>query len=204
MAVTFCTDAADGSTDVFRPEECLSFAEALWMYTVGGAFAGNCEGSLGRIENGTAADFVVVDPSIIHATEVAASKKLLRGYAPDVVVVGGEIVHTSTTSPVFITIGVDKALHRGLQAVSVAESNVAMGGPYVPGKNGSFRRNPPKKRSPETGQPILCQRILPAGQTTMFSNRPSGSCVCILTGGLLGHDTNSCGIELRSNEMHSK
>ncbi|CAM9101259.1 unnamed protein product, partial [Ectocarpus fasciculatus] len=62
--VTFCTDAADGSTDVFRPEECLSFAEALWMYTVGGAFAGNCEGSLGRIENGTAADFVVVDPSI--------------------------------------------------------------------------------------------------------------------------------------------
>jgi hypothetical protein len=34
---------------VFRPEECLSFAEALWLYTVGAAYAGSCEQVLGQV-----------------------------------------------------------------------------------------------------------------------------------------------------------
>lgn len=34
---------------VFRPEERVSFAEALWMYTVGAAFAANCEHVLGQV-----------------------------------------------------------------------------------------------------------------------------------------------------------
>lgn len=37
---------------VFRPEECVSFAEALWMYTVGAAYAANCEHVLGQVCNG--------------------------------------------------------------------------------------------------------------------------------------------------------
>ena len=38
--------------DQFRPEEKLTFAEALWIYTVGAAHAAGSEGFLGRLEIG--------------------------------------------------------------------------------------------------------------------------------------------------------
>ena len=34
--------------EVFRSEERLEFAQALWMYTVGAAYAAHCEHILGR------------------------------------------------------------------------------------------------------------------------------------------------------------
>jgi hypothetical protein len=41
--------AGSASAAVFRAEECLSFSEALWMYTIGAAFAANCEHVLGQV-----------------------------------------------------------------------------------------------------------------------------------------------------------
>ncbi|CAM9490836.1 unnamed protein product [Phaeothamnion confervicola] len=51
-------------TTVFRPEECLTLDEAVWLYTVGAAYAAGEERRLGRIHPGFLADFVVVDPSV--------------------------------------------------------------------------------------------------------------------------------------------
>ena len=39
----------DEIENVFRPEECVNFAEALWMYTIGAAYAANCENILGQV-----------------------------------------------------------------------------------------------------------------------------------------------------------
>lgn len=73
------------SADVFRPAERLSFAQALWTYTVGAAYACQCENVLGQLKESFAADFLIVDLS------VADNHKLLKDLTPDVVVVGGQI-----------------------------------------------------------------------------------------------------------------
>jgi len=48
--------------DVFLPDEKLSFAQALWLYTIGGAYAAQQENYLGQLSPGFAADFVVLQP----------------------------------------------------------------------------------------------------------------------------------------------
>lgn len=102
--------------EVFRPEEALSLAEALWIYTVGAAYAAGCENFLGSLEVGYAADFVIVDAAVLNNHALLATTK------PDTVVVGGIISHSrdSVTSdgPLLLC------------------SEIAMAGPYIPGKNG--------------------------------------------------------------------
>ena len=44
-------DGLKNNFDVFREEECVTFAEALWMYTVGASIAANCENLLGQVRS---------------------------------------------------------------------------------------------------------------------------------------------------------
>lgn len=202
---------------VFRPEERLTFEEALWMYTAGGAYAGNCEGTLGRIENGAAGDFILVDPDIVKAGTDARCKELLHGYSPDVVVVGGEIVHVSSEAAV--PIERRAGAHRGLQHHTSKSKQILMEGPYIPGRNGSFThigdggakavtemKQLQYHQSRKRKGLVLCQKssILGERVPNMFSGRPSGSCVCLLTGAwLLNHSEGECGMKLREQESIS-
>jgi cytosine/adenosine deaminase-related metal-dependent hydrolase len=45
----------------YMPHECLSFVEALHLYTTGAAYAACTESRRGRLQTGFDADFVVVD-----------------------------------------------------------------------------------------------------------------------------------------------
>jgi hypothetical protein len=102
--------------EVFRPEEALSFAEALWIYTVGAAYAAGCETFLGSLEVGYAADFVIVDAAVLDNHALLATMK------PDTVVVGGIISHSCDSAP--------------YDGPLLLCSEIAMAGPYIPGKNG--------------------------------------------------------------------
>lgn len=85
-------------------------------YTVAGAYAMECEHILGRLENGFAADFVVVNSEILWEPQI------LLDYKPHVVVVGGEIVHNATEPS---------------SSLDAQDSEISpQGGPYIAGKNG--------------------------------------------------------------------
>lgn len=186
------------------------------MYTIGAAYAGSCEGTMGRVANGFAGDFVLVDPNITKAGEDNSLQSLLYGYVPDVVVVGGEIVHISSDSTVPIIIS-SPELHRGLTSNRAVDTPICMEGPYIPGKNGSFFHSgnadsvdqdvisagEKKKIAGKKRATMLCQSVTPISNTTMFSSRPTGSCVCILTGAYLKHqnDLESCGMRLRQASL---
>ena len=146
--------------DVFRPSECLTFAEALWIYTVGSAYACGSEGILGEIENGFAADFVIVDRDIVD------NPVMLKSVAPHLVCVGGIIRYRSLDFVGVIT-SID------MEAISEKtdrEIDISMGGPYVPGKNGSISRNFSSK--PDDG----CLGI----DFTKAFGRNKGKCNCSL------------------------
>ena len=106
--------------DVFMPDERLSFAEALWLYTVGAAYACRAEERLGRLEVGYSADFVVLDRDV-----TVAPAELLRAQVQEVWVHGvrrfpGEVSAAGGSAG--------------------GEARVAkVDGPYVPGKNGSSK-----------------------------------------------------------------
>lgn len=186
------------ASDIFRPEERLSFADALWIYTVGGAFASKTEHVLGRIENGYGADFVLVDPRITRAGDDIACARILQNYKPEMVVVGGEVVAVSSEWKSAVSVKISNynlSRHRGLlaatEAISDSVSSAAkLEGPYVPGKNGSigleFRAVTPSskinKAKGKAGPSLLCSELpLPADQGTLFNNRPGASCVCLIT-----------------------
>ena len=78
---------AASSAAVFRPEECLSFAEGVALYTTGAAVAAHAESFLGKIELGYFADFVVVDSAIV------GDPMLLQSVRPSYVIVGGKVVY---------------------------------------------------------------------------------------------------------------
>eukprot|EP01038_Epipyxis_sp_PR26KG_P013210 gene13210-17703_t len=78
--------------DVFLPNERLTFQEALWIYTLGGAYASKSEHLLGSIEENYAADLVIVDLNII------SNPSMLYQYQPKVVMVGGDISHNNYDS----------------------------------------------------------------------------------------------------------
>src|SRR5262249_17269586 len=70
------------------PDQALSMTEALWAYTVGGAYAGGQEARQGSVALGQLADLVVLEedpltipPERIMGAQVAAT------------LVGGEVVH---------------------------------------------------------------------------------------------------------------
>lgn len=48
----------------WRPEECLTFDEAVRIYTIGASYAVHSEQNLGKLLPGWKADFVVLDKNI--------------------------------------------------------------------------------------------------------------------------------------------
>jgi hypothetical protein len=134
----------DNLQDVFRPAERLTFDEALWLYTIGAAYAANCEEVLGRVEVGYAADLVMVDPSPLDDC------RHLKDLEPDLVIVGGDVKYAHPTAGLKGIVVDSKTLAGSQSSSSVKRSrreNSAEGGagaggvapqrgPYVPGKNG--------------------------------------------------------------------
>jgi len=111
--------------EVYKPEECLTFAEALWMYTREAAYAAGCENDLGSIQNGYAADFILIDP------EIMTDPKLLGSVSPDLVCVGGRVTHASNT--------LFAEYYEEGQKSSLSDTATALcqtAGVFSPGKNG--------------------------------------------------------------------
>ena len=108
----------DGSrSEVFRPEECLSFSEALYTYTVGGAYAGGSEHVLGRIKPKYAADLVFLRKGILD--DLDSLKEELN---VQMVMVGGQVQYRAGNYT---------------DAAGGAAGREGMGeSPYFPGKNG--------------------------------------------------------------------
>lgn len=101
------------SSMIFHEDERLNFTEALWIYTIGGAFAAKCEHILGSVSEGFAADLVFVNPSIVIDSEA------LRTCKPSLVMVGGNVMYENNNDP------------------CIALANLQ--GPFVPGKGGKIR-----------------------------------------------------------------
>jgi predicted amidohydrolase YtcJ len=59
------TTTVAAAAAVFRPDQCLTFAEALWLYTLGAAFANGTESVSGSIAVGMFADFTIVDACVL-------------------------------------------------------------------------------------------------------------------------------------------
>lgn len=119
---SFKKDHAPAPTpdQVFMPHETLSFAQALYLYTVSASHGVREEGRLGRIKGGYLADFIVLD----RADVVQSPQDLLRASVEQV------------------WVDAVQRLGPGLEPAGRGGGGggeVAMGGPYVPGKNGPLR-----------------------------------------------------------------
>lgn len=70
------------------PDQALTLPEALYMFTLGGAFAAGEEGEKGSLAAGKLADLVVLgrDPLTVPPDEIAA-------IPVEMTVVGGRIAH---------------------------------------------------------------------------------------------------------------
>ena len=74
--------------DVLAPEERLSIAQALRLYTRNGAWLGFEENEIGVIVPGAFADLVVVDRDVLNVpADQLKDVKVLKTF------VGGEVVH---------------------------------------------------------------------------------------------------------------
>lgn len=100
----------------YRPEECFTFSEALWTYTIGAAFAAQCESNLGRIENGFAADFTVINNSVLM------NFSLLKELKSELVCVGGRVTYCKGEPD---------------EQEEIASAGITTSGDYIPGKNGA-------------------------------------------------------------------
>lgn len=65
---------------VWRAEECLTFDEALDLYTTGAAYATKDENRLGRLAKGYKADFIVLDLDVINNPRDLKVAKVLEVY----------------------------------------------------------------------------------------------------------------------------
>lgn len=145
----------DNLEDVFRPEERLTFDEALWLYTIGAAYAAHCEGVLGKVEVGYAADLVMVDPSPLDDC------RHLKDLEPDLVIVGGDVKYTNPAAGLK---GVVVDSKNGVQSYSVKRSRredsagvvAPQRGPYVPGKNGPLMSRGSSKGLPRISGFCAC------------------------------------------------
>jgi predicted amidohydrolase YtcJ len=111
---------------VFGIEERLSFAEALWTYTIGAAITSNTETVMGKLEKGFVADFIVVDPAVCRED----GHSLLKVVKPSMVVVGGKVVYSTTQT---------SSSSSSSSFSSSSSSMKTSPGPFVPGKGGKFR-----------------------------------------------------------------
>jgi hypothetical protein len=105
-----CQDPAT----VYRPEECLTFAQALDLYTVGAAYACGEEKRLGRIFPGFECDLTILD------VDVSADPRLLA---------------TAKVEQVWVA-GIPRFDRARVTGSGVLPPGVQLGGPYIPGKNG--------------------------------------------------------------------
>lgn len=105
--------------EAFLPEECLSFSEALRLYTIGGAYACYAERELGRIAKGYQADFVVVDRDVTGPRGKDNRYALLDAVVEQVWVGG-----------------VCRFEKKEKEEGEVSASAVVLEGPFIPGKNG--------------------------------------------------------------------
>eukprot|EP00055_Hartaetosiga_balthica_P010095 m.41922 g.41922 ORF g.41922 m.41922 type:complete len:633 (+) comp7029_c1_seq1:49-1947(+) len=81
-------DAEGGDEDKqrnlrFKQEECLTFAQALHLYTLGAAYAGKSETRRGKVEPGFDADFTIIKEDVMN------NPHLLRDISPFQVWVAG-------------------------------------------------------------------------------------------------------------------
>jgi len=106
----------------FRPEESLTFSQALAIYTLEGAYACGAEEELGSIENGYIGDCVLVEDDEANGWE------RLKDMKPWMVVVGGEVVYEENA--------------KGRREEGEEEREKSEGprleGPFIPGKGGGF------------------------------------------------------------------
>lgn len=123
--------AGDEDRSVFLPQERLSFAEALWLYTGGAAYACFGEERLGRIEPGCAADFVVLDRDVT----VGEGERLLEAQVEEVWVAGRRRWCRR-----------EDAGEGDGDGGSGAGGPKRLDGPYIPGKNGRHGALLPGKR----------------------------------------------------------
>lgn len=148
-----------GGVSVYKPEECLTFAEALYIYTVGGAYAAckNGENLFGHIEVGYVADMVMVqardvadnvDTDSGTIVDITVNTRLLKlfsdqknqdvsdGHKRDtiqtdmMVIVGGDVVHSTWN---------DSNVNNNCNPdMANSDTTTTVGGVYVPGKNGNI------------------------------------------------------------------
>lgn len=127
--------------DVYRPEECLTFAEALWLYTRGGAWAAGYERQLGSLSPGCFADLVIVDGRCVDEPQ------RLHDLQPALVMVGGQITHIDKLSTVSVALekAGDQDVFRGEDSgdevrTLVGEPTRLEGAAGLPGKSGQAQR----------------------------------------------------------------
>jgi len=123
----------DDDYEVYKPDECLTFSEALWIYTVGSALAANCENDLGSIANGYAADFLVVDPRVIN------DPSILNNLVPDMVCVGGLPTYVNPKNGIFSKyIPLEQ---KEKEKEKNPDNHHLLKGIFVPGKNGQKNKS---------------------------------------------------------------
>jgi predicted amidohydrolase YtcJ len=81
-------DFEEGPELRFYPHERISLSDAVYAYTMGSAAAIGMESSLGSLEEGKLADFVVLSKDIF-----SSGTEALRDCRVELTVVGGRIVH---------------------------------------------------------------------------------------------------------------
>ena len=104
--------AAWTEDDVFLPHERLSFSEALWLYTIGAAYACYQEAHLGELEVGYLGDFIVLDRDVSSKPQ-----ELLEASVVEVWVNG---------------VARKKEEEKGQQQMK-------LDGPFIPGKGGDIQ-----------------------------------------------------------------
>jgi len=120
---TSTTSGVDESS--FLPRECLTFTEALHLYTIGGAYACHMEKHLGRIAPGYQADLVVVDRDVTGPRGEDTCHALLEAAIKEVWV--GGICR-------FDKMEEEGPRRKGTERDLKLRENLK--GPYIPGKNG--------------------------------------------------------------------
>jgi cytosine/adenosine deaminase-related metal-dependent hydrolase len=119
------------SLEVFRKEECLSLEEAIWIYTMEGAYACNAESKLGDIKEGYIADLIAVDPKCLE------DNTLFHDLQPVLVIVGGKVELAKRNASFRVMKG--NINWTFTESVPYLE-NVDQAGAFIQGKGSNFEK----------------------------------------------------------------
>lgn len=138
---------------VFRPEEKLSFEDAVGIYTTGASYAAGYEAWLGRIAVGQVADLVLMKvPVITSMTDATTTWDWLMTQQPSMVIVGGHVsfIHTDATRMIQREDAESASLRPHFDVLIATASQGDSGenpdkvidgaAPYIPGKGGYFEQ----------------------------------------------------------------